>query len=168
MLRTQILQLQHLMHRSNLKRSYFFTEKENTTMQVALSRRYVICHHIFTCNYWSWCGQWLLWTFWKGYLQESKTKVKKPNNSLQIWECMIYYLKKTLRNAQCSSSISSMQIRQALQYHKQEVKNGKRWRTKQHCAFHQTKIRLSNTCLGQTIKLKYGTSLQTPMLPQCH
>ena len=58
----------------------------------------------------------------KSYLQESKTKVKKPNNSLQIWECMIYYQKKTLRNAQCSSSISPMQIRQALQYHKQEVK----------------------------------------------
>ena len=62
----------------------------------------------------------------KGHLRESEKKVKKPNNSLQIWECMTYYLKKILRNAQCSSSISSMQIRRALQYHKQEVKNGKR------------------------------------------
>ena len=40
-------------------------KKENTAMQAALSRRYVICHHIFTCTYWNWYSQWLLWTFKK-------------------------------------------------------------------------------------------------------
>ena len=62
----------------------------------------------------------------KKVIYEKVKKVKKPNNSLQIWECMTYYLKKILRNAQCSSSISSKQIRRALQYYKQEVKNGNR------------------------------------------
>ena len=47
-------------------------------------------------------------------------------------------------------------------------KKWKAMKNKQHCAFHQTKIRLSNTCLGQTIKLKYGTILQTLMPPQIH
>ena len=35
------------------KELLFYRKKENTTMQAALSGRYVICHHIFTCTYWS-------------------------------------------------------------------------------------------------------------------
>ena len=62
----------------------------------------------------------------KGHLRESEKKVKKPNNSLQIWECMTYYLKKILRNAQCFSPISSMQVRQILQNHMQEIKKRNR------------------------------------------
>ena len=46
----------------------------------------------------------------------------------------------------------------------------KKWKgmkNKTILCLHQTKIRLSNACLGQTIKLKYGTILQT-MMPQLH
>ena len=42
MLRTQMLQLQHLMHRSNLKRSYFFTEKRKYYYSSSFVRK--ICH----------------------------------------------------------------------------------------------------------------------------
>ena len=113
----------------------FYRKKENTTMQAALSGIYVICHHIFTCTYWSLCGQWLQWTFKKAIYE----KVKKSEEAKQlITNFEMYDILSEEDNKKCSMFLISFIYadKTSLTISQARSRKWKAMKNKQHYAFH--------------------------------